>query len=42
MEDRAREDSVEGRGDVGLDEEEEDLLVGYSEECRSYDGGLGV
>lgn len=36
--DGAAEEGVDGRGDVGLDEEEEDLFVGYREEGRSDDG----
>lgn len=42
MDDRAREDGVQGRGEVGLDEEEEDLLVGDGEQGRADDGRVRV
>lgn len=38
MDDGTGEESVDGRGDVGLDEEEEDLFVWNCEERRSDHG----
>lgn len=42
VDDGAREDGVQGRGEVGLDEEEEDLLVGDGEQRWTDDGRVGV
>lgn len=42
MHDGAREEGIDGRGDVGLDEEEEDLLVRDREQGRADDRRLRV